>query len=68
MCTRPKNRYHVVRVFGLKRMRQSKLLRDYIQEKKMLEALQLLKDALGLVCIAIAVFFLASLFIRGGKK
>jgi len=34
----------------------------------MLEALQLLKDSLGLVCIAIAVFFLASLFIRGGKK
>jgi hypothetical protein len=34
----------------------------------MLEAFQLLKDALGLVCIAIAVFFLAIIFIRGGGK
>jgi hypothetical protein len=33
-----------------------------------IEILQALTSALGLVCIAIAVFFLASLFIRGGKK
>jgi hypothetical protein len=34
----------------------------------LVEVLQALTSALGLVCIAIAVFFLASLFIRGGKK